>query len=117
MTRHNTCFRLTIALFAIVTLIVGCQPATTAPALTRSQLENIKAPMNLAELERKFGPHHSATSKQTEALMATINHMPEEIRKNAMSDKTVAWGNDDGFLVGKANDAGTVWVISYHHQH
>lgn len=91
--------------------LAGCSPAC-AP-IDSDKASKFKSGVSLSEIEAELGTHHPATSKQKNALSGTIDRMPEQIKANAVADRTVAWGNDEAFVVGKVNDEGVVWVFSW----
>lgn len=107
--KHDWIWLLPILLLCL--FLTGCSP-TYAP-IDSDKASKFKSGVSLAEIEAELGAHHAATSKQENALSGTIDRMPDRIKANAVADRTVAWGNDEAFLVGKVNDEGVVWVLSW----
>lgn len=91
--------------------LVGCQGEQYDP-VDRAIAEKVQAPALLVDVERELGPAHEPTRAQMECIQEVVQRMPERSRRDAEADRTLAWGNDRGFLVVKVNSKGTVWVAS-----
>lgn len=97
---------------SLAACLVGCQEKQY-DAVDRALAEKVRAPAQLADVERELGPAHEPTRAQVACMQERVVKMPDQMRKNAEADKTLAWGNDRGFLVVKVNPEGNIWVTSY----
>jgi hypothetical protein len=100
-------------LLACCTFVVGCKPTPTAVPLTQEQIGELKTPLQLSDLEKRFGPARDATELESEALDRIIAMMPKQQQEDAQQDHRVGWGAKDGYVAGIVNKQGTVWVVTY----
>ena len=98
---------------ASCTFVVGCEPTQTAVPLTQEQIGELKTPLQLSDLENRFGTARAATSSESEALDRIIAMMPKQQQEDADKDRRVGWGTKDGYVAGIVNKQGTVWVVTY----
>lgn len=96
----------------LLSFIGGCG-AVVHPPIAIEAAKAIKSGTPLLEITQQFGEAHPPTAKQASALAETIARMPDAVRNNAERDKSLAWGNDDAFLVVKVNDQEVAWVTAW----
>lgn len=96
----------TIALF-------GCNRPPQQPRVDSQIAAQIKSGMTLAEIEAILGPAREATRGEIKRLHDMAEQMPEAVRKNALADRSIAWGNEQGWVAGKVNADDVVWVIAW----
>lgn len=92
--------------------LAGCA-AQDYPQVPIEKIQQVKSGTALAEIEQLLGKSHEPTSAQAKALMETLDRMPTELRTNALADRSLAWGNDQAFLVAKVNSQSIVWVTAW----
>lgn len=100
-----------IAALLLAVVLLGCQDKQYDP-IDRALAEKFQAPALLGDVERELGPGHEPTQAQMDCIQEVVQRMPERMRRDAEADRTLAWGNDLGFLVVKVNSKGTIWVAS-----
>jgi hypothetical protein len=104
------------AIWLGIVLFLGCTQTSELKPIPQEVGKDIQSGRPLSELKSKLGEPHSPTARQAQMLANTIANMPEPMRTNATNDKSVAWGNDRGFVVGKMNDREIVWVVCWSSQ-
>jgi hypothetical protein len=100
------------ALLVLLVGLCGCSQ-TVYPAIASDLAQGIKSGTPLSEIEKLLGEPHAPTSAQERSLSETLARMPDAIRKNAERDKSLAWGNDEAFLVVKVNAEGIAWATAW----
>ena len=103
-------YRYLIVLLA--SLILGCGQ-TEYPPVSSDLAREVKTGTPLAEVKKVLGEPHPPTSVQQKRLDQIVSRMREPTRSNAQRDKSLAWGNDNDFLVVKVNDKGIIWVKAW----
>lgn len=101
---------ISIVLFAA--LVIGCS-AKTYPPVSMDAAKAVKSGTPLDEVVKSLGEPHPPTAKQAAQLNEMISKMPEPMRTNGQNDKSLAWGDDKGFLAVKVNDKGAVWITTW----
>ncbi len=96
----------------LVATLLGCG-GVKHPSISMEVAKAVKSGTPLAEIKKLLGDPHAPTSSQANYLADTVSKMPEPIRTNATKDKSLAWGDDNGFLVAKVNDQDVVWVTAW----
>lgn len=94
-------------------VLCGCGGQPSQPPVDREKASQIKSGMALAEVEAILGPCREATRAEIKRLHELSERMPEQVRKNALADRSVAWGNDRSWLAGKVNADNVVWVVTW----
>jgi hypothetical protein len=94
-------------------VLLGCDSKSSYPPIDPDAAAQIKSGMTLAEIEAVLGPCRAATRGEIQRLHELSERMPEHVRKNALADRTVAWGNDTCWLAGFINSDDVVWAVTW----
>jgi hypothetical protein len=113
--RSNGCPNLTmsIGIACCAVILSGCPAKVEFEPITQEVAKTLKSGTPLKDLKQVLGEPHSPSGVQSKGLSKMIEQMPEPMRTNATNDKSVAWGNDQGYVAGKMNDQEVVWVITW----
>jgi hypothetical protein len=97
----------------MASLVLGCG-RTEYPPISIDVAREVETGTPLAEVKKVLGEPHPPTSMQEKRLDEMVSRMLEPTRSKAQGDESLAWGNDNEFLVVKVNDQGIIWARVVH---
>lgn len=99
----------------IISILIGCgakEEPKEYPPISMEAAREFQAGAEVEAITAELGEPHPPTPAQASHMATMIRKMPSDMQKNAEKAKTLAWGNDEKFLVVKVGDDGVAWVTS-----